>query len=102
MSPQLTREGTAPRSGRNTISHATLQTRPMNQRILIRYWEYIPAFRIAILIVRLLAVLVLVVSGIALLTIPSGWGVFNLLAAGAVLPFSFWVFNTAGKGWPTR
>jgi hypothetical protein len=100
MSPQLIAEGTAPRSTVRTTSRATLRTRPFNQRILIRSWEYIPAFRIAILTLRLLAALVLVVSGIALLSTSNGWGLFNLAAAFAVLPFSFWVFTTAAKGWP--
>ena len=102
MSAQLTRERTPPRSGTNTTSRATLRTRPRSQRILIRSWEYIPAVRITVLILRMLGVLVLAVEGIALLSI-SNWLGLPLLAVGvAVVPFSFWVFTTAAKGWPAR
>jgi hypothetical protein len=102
MPAQLTREGTPPRSGTSTTSRATLRTRPGIQRILIRSWEYIPAVRVTILILRLLAVLVLAFVGIALLSIPNWWGLLNLAAAFAVLPFSLWVFTTAAKGLPGR
>jgi len=83
-------------------SRATLRTRPRAQRILIRYWEYIPAVRITVLTLRLLAVVVLAVEGIALLSISNWWGLALLATAFAVLPFSFWVYTTATKGWPVR
>jgi hypothetical protein len=102
MSAQLTREGTSARSGMSTTSRATLRTRPRIQRILIRSWEYIPAVRVTILILRLLAVLVLAVEGIALLGISNWWGLSLLAVAVAVLPLSLWVFSTAAKGWPVR
>ena len=102
MSALLTREGTPPRSGTNATSRATLRTRPRSQRILIRSWEYIPAVRITVLILRLLAVLVLAVESIALLSISSWLGLPLLAVAFAVLPFSFWVYTTAAKGWPAR
>jgi hypothetical protein len=102
MSAQLTREGTLPRSGTSTTRRATLRTRPRIQRILIRSWEYIPAVRVTILILRLLAMLVLAFLGIALLSISNWWGLLNLAAAFAVLPFGLWVFTTAAKGLPGR
>jgi hypothetical protein len=102
MSAQITRQGTLPRSGPSTASRATLRTRPRVQRILIRYWEYIPPVRIAILTLRLLAVLVLTVVSIALLSISDAWGLLYLAGAVAVLAFSLWVFSTAAKGWPAR
>ncbi len=58
----------------SSASRATLRTRPRLQRTLIRYWEYIPAVRITALILRMLAVLVLAVEGIALLSISNVWG----------------------------
>jgi hypothetical protein len=102
MSAQLTRERTPPRSGTSTTSRAILRTRPRIQRILIRSWEYIPAVRVTVVILRLLAVLVLAVEGIALLSISNWWGLPLLAAAFAVLPFSLWVFTTAAKGLPGR
>lgn len=102
MSAQLTLEGTAPRSGMSTTSRATLRTRPRIQRTLIRSWEYIPAVRVTVLILRLLAVLVLLAEGIALLSISSGWGLPLLALPFVILPFSLWVFTTAAKGWPAR
>jgi hypothetical protein len=102
MSAQFTLDGTPPRSGTSTTSRATLRTRPRVQRILIRSWEYIPAVRVTVLILRLLAVLVLAIEGIALLSISNWWGLPLLAVAVAVLPFSAWVFTTAGKGWPVR
>ena len=102
MSALLTREGTPPQSGTCTTSRANLRTRPRIQRILIRSWEYIPAVRVTILILRLLAVLVLAVEGIALLSISNWWGLPLLAAAFDMLPFSLWVFSTAAKGLPER
>jgi hypothetical protein len=102
MSAQLTRERTPPRSGASTSSRASLRTRPRIQRILIRSWEYIPAFRVTVVILRLLAVLVLAVEGIALLSISNWWGLPLLAAAFAMLPLSLWVFTSAAKGWPGR
>jgi hypothetical protein len=102
MSAQLTVQGTRPRTGTNTTSRATLRTRPLSQRFLIRSWEYIPAVRITVLILRMLAVLVLAVEGIALLSISNWWGLPLLAVAFAVVPVSFWVFTTAAKGWPAR
>jgi hypothetical protein len=102
MSAQFTLEGTPPRSGMSTTSRATLRTRPLIHRLLIRYWEYIPAVRVTVLILRLLAVLVLAVEGIALLSISNWLGLPILAVAFAVLPFSLWVFTTAAKGWPVR
>ncbi len=102
MSAQFTLEGTPPRSGMSTASRATLRTRPRLQRTLIRYWEYIPAVRVTALILRMVAVLVLAVEGIALLSISNVWGLPILALAAVVLPFSLWVFVTAAKGWPVR
>jgi hypothetical protein len=102
MSAQLTGEATLPRSGVSTTSRAALRTRPLVQRILIRSWEYIPAVRIAILILRLLAVLVLAFVGIGQLSISNWWGLLSLAAAFAVVAFALWVFTTAAKGWPAR
>jgi hypothetical protein len=102
MSAQLTRDRTPPRSGRSTTSRATLRTRPRMQRIMIRSWEYIPAVRVTVLTLRLLAVLVLAVEGIALLSISNGWGLPLLALAFAVLPLGLWIFTTAAKGWPAR
>jgi hypothetical protein len=102
MSAQFTREGTLPRSGMSTVSRATLRTRPRIQRIVIRSWEYIPAVRVTLLTLRLLAVLVLTVVGIALLSTSNRWGLLDLALAFAVVPFSLWVFTTAAKGWPAR
>jgi hypothetical protein len=102
MSAQFVLEGTPPRSGTSTASRAALRTRPRIQRVLIRYWEYIPAVRVTVLILRLLAVLVLAVEAIALLSISSWWGLPLLAVAFAVLPFSLWVFTTAAKGWPVH
>jgi hypothetical protein len=102
MSAQFTLEGTPPRSGTSTVSRATLRTRPCIQRALIRSWEYIPAVRVTVLILRMLAVLVLTVEAIALFSISSWWGVPLLVVAIAVLPVSLWVFTTAAKGWPVH
>ncbi len=81
-------------------TRATLRTRPRIQRALIRSWEYIPAVRIAVLIVRLLVVLWLLFLGAALTAAGTGWGLTLLPAAGAVFAIALWVFNTARKGWP--
>ena len=81
-------------------TRATLRTRPHIQRTLIRSWEYIPAVRITVLIVRLLVVLWLLFLGAALTAAGAGWGLTMLPAAVAVFAIALWVFNTAKKGWP--
>jgi hypothetical protein len=101
MSAQLTHEGTRPRYGMST-TRAALRTRPRVQRILIRSLEYIPAVRAAILILRLLAVGVLAVFGIALLSASNWWGLASLALGFAVVLLALWVFTTAAKGWPAR
>jgi hypothetical protein len=92
----------APVSGPSAArpTRATLQTRPLIQRALIRSWEYIPAARISILIVRMLVVLWLLFLSGALLWANNAWGLTLLPAAGAVFAVAFWVFDTASKGWP--
>jgi hypothetical protein len=100
MSAQLTGQAAPPRPGLSTTSRAVLRTRPRIQRIMIRYWEYIPAVRVAVLTLRLLATLVLVITGIALLSAASWWGLAALAGAVAVASFALWVFTTAAKGWP--
>jgi hypothetical protein len=90
---------TPSRPGTMTASRATLRTRPRNQRILIRSWEYIPAARVTILIIRLLVVL-WIAFGAALLSGHNAWGWTLLPAAVALLALSVWVFTTAAKGWP--
>jgi hypothetical protein len=102
MSAQLTRQGTSQRSSTSTPSRATLRTRPRVQRILIRYWEYIPEVRAGVLALRLLATLVLVITGIALLSSSHWQGLLCLVGALAVASFALWVFTTAAKGWPVR
>jgi len=83
-------------------TRACLRTRPRNQRILIRSWEYIRPARITILIIRLLVALWLVILGTMLLSAGSAWGWALLPAAMAVLAVGVWVFTTAAKGWPAR
>jgi hypothetical protein len=92
----------APMSGSpaSRPTRATLQTRPMIQRALIRSWEYIPAVRVSILIVRLLVVLWLLFLGGALIWGGFAWGLTLLPAAAAAFAIARWVFNTAAKGWP--
>jgi hypothetical protein len=101
MSAQLTYQGTRPLSGMTT-TRAALRTRPRIQRILIRSLEYIPAVRAAILVLRLLAVGVLIVFGIALLSASNWWGLASLALGFTVAIFALWVFTTAAKGWPAR
>jgi hypothetical protein len=81
-------------------TRATLRTRPLIQRTLIRSWEYIRPVRVSILIVRLLVVLWLVFLGAALMSAGHAWGWILLPAAVAVLALSAWIFTTAAKGWP--
>jgi hypothetical protein len=81
-------------------SRATLKTRPRIQRALIRSWEYIPAVRVSVLAIRLLGMVVLIVVGIALLSISNWWGLLLLVVALVVVPLGLWIFTTAGKGWP--
>jgi hypothetical protein len=102
MSAQLTHEGTVPQFSLNATSRATLQTRPWIQRIMIRSWEYIPAVRGTILTLRMLAVLVLTITGITLLSNHDSWGWLSLGLAVTTLPVALWVFTTAAKGWPRR
>jgi hypothetical protein len=92
----------APVSGPSAArpTRATLRTRPMIQRALIRSWEYIRPVRISILVVRLLVVLWLLFLGGALMWGGYAWGAALLPAAVAVFAVAFWVFNTAEKGWP--
>jgi hypothetical protein len=92
----------APVSGSSAArpTRATLQTRPLIQRALIRSWEYNPAARISILIVRMLVVLWLLFLSGALLWANIAWGLTLIPAAGAVFAIAFWVFDTASKGWP--
>ena len=91
---------TSSRPGTMTASRATLRTRPRNQRILIRSWEYIPAARVTILVIQLLVALWIAFLGAALLWGDNAWGWTLLAAAVAVLALSVWVFTTAAKGWP--
>jgi hypothetical protein len=81
-------------------SRATLRTRPLVQRALIRSWEYSRPVRITVLALRLLAVLWLLFLGVALYSAGYAWGIAFLPAAVAVLMLSRWVFTTAAKGWP--
>ena len=88
------------RSSAARPARATLRTRPRIQRAFIRSWEYIQPVRVSILIVRLLVVLWLLFLGGALMWAGYAWGAALLPAAVAVFAVAFWVFNTAGKGWP--
>ena len=81
-------------------SRATLQTRPLIQRALVRYWEYIQPVRVTVLVIRLLVVVWMVVLGAILLSAGIAWGWILFPAAVAVFALSVWVFSTAGKGWP--
>jgi hypothetical protein len=54
-----------------------------------------------VLIIRLLVVAWLIVLGAVLMSSGHASGWILLPAAAAVAAFSTWVFNTAGKGWPT-
>ncbi len=83
-------------------ARATLRTRPVYQRALIRSWEYIQPVRVSILVVRLLVVLWLMFLGGALISGGWAWGWALLPAAGAVFAISLWVFHTAAKGWPAN
>jgi hypothetical protein len=83
-------------------TRATLRTRPLVQRALIRSWEYIRPVRITVLIVRLLVALWLVFLGALLMSGGYVWGWTLLPAAVAVFAIGLWVFNTAGKGWPVE
>jgi hypothetical protein len=95
-------DNTAPSSWSSAArpTRASLQTRPLIQRALIRSWEYIRPVRIGILIVRLLVALWLVFLGALLMSGGYVWGWTLLPAAVAVFTIGIWVFNTAGKGWP--
>jgi hypothetical protein len=101
MSAQVAHQASPPLFGMST-SRAVLRTRPLIQRALIRSWEYIPAVRAAVLAVRLLAALVVLVVGIALLSTANYWGLLDLAAAPAVVAVGLWIFTTAAKGWPAR
>lgn len=79
---------------------ATLRTRPLIQRALIRSWEYRRPIRSTLLALRMLVTLWLVFVGGALLSGGYTWGVALFPAAAAVAAISIWVFATAAKGWP--
>lgn len=81
-------------------SRATLRTRPLIQRALIRSWEYSKPVRVTLLVIRMLVVLWLLFLGAALMSAGYPWGWALLLAAVAVAALSGWVFATASKGWP--
>ena len=85
-----------------TPSRATLQTRPLVERALIRSWEYIRPVRITFLVIRMLVVMWLLI--LTALLVPAGyaWGWSMVPAAVAVLALSLWVFRTAEKGWPVE
>lgn len=87
-------------AARLTTSRATLQSRPLIQRALIRSWEYIKPIRVALLAFRLLVALWLVALGALLMSAGYTWGWALLPAAVAVTALSAWVFTTAAKGWP--
>jgi hypothetical protein len=91
----------APSSRSFAVSRATLRTRPLNQRALIRSWEYIRPVRVSVLAIRLLVALWLVVLGALLLSAGYGVGWVLFPSAAAVAAVGFWVFTTAAKGWPT-
>jgi hypothetical protein len=95
-------DNTAPssRSSAARPARATLQTRPLIQRTLIRSWEYIKPVRVSVLVIRLLVVLWLVSLGVLLMSAGTTWGWILLPSAVAVLALSVWVFTTAAKGWP--
>jgi hypothetical protein len=95
-------DNTAPssRSPAARPTRATLQTRPLIQRTLIRSWEYIQPVRVSVLVIRLLVVLWLVFLGVLLMSAGNTWGWILLPSAVAVLALSVWVFTTAAKGWP--
>jgi hypothetical protein len=80
-------------------TRATLRTRPLVQRALIRSWEYIRPVRVSILIVRLLVALWLVFLGVTLMSRGYVWGWTLLPGAMAVVAVGAWVFTTAAKGW---
>jgi hypothetical protein len=82
-------------------TRATLRTRPLVQRALIRSWEYSRPVRISILIVRLLVALWLVL-GALLMSGGYSWSWTLLPAAVAVFAIGVWVFKTAEKGWPVE
>jgi uncharacterized sodium:solute symporter family permease YidK len=81
-------------------TRATLQTRPMTQRALIRSWEYIRPVRAGVLAARLLVALWLTFLGVLLMSQGYVWGWTLLLGAVIVAEIGFWVFTTARKGWP--
>ena len=83
-----------------TPSRATLQTRPLVQRALIRSWEYSRPVRITVLVIRLLVVMWLFVLTNLLVSNGIAWGWSLPPAAVAVFALSLWVFTTAQKGWP--
>jgi hypothetical protein len=83
-----------------TPSRATLQTRPLIQRVSIRSWEYNRAARIAVLSIRLLVVMWLFVLTNLLVSSGQMWAWALVPAALAVFAIALWVFTTAQKGWP--
>jgi hypothetical protein len=93
-------ENTAPSAVRPTPSRATLRTRPMNQRMLIRSWDYIRPVRVALVTFRMLVVLWLIGLSVGLMTHGYAWAVVLLPAAAGVAALSAWIYVTATKGWP--
>jgi hypothetical protein len=81
-------------------TRAILRTRPRNQRIMIRSWDYIRPVRLAIVITRLLVAAWLVFLAVALLSGGYTWGLTLLAAAAVVVAVGIWAFTTAEKGWP--
>jgi hypothetical protein len=83
-----------------TPTRATLQTRPLIQRALIRSWEYSRPVRITVLAIRVLvAMWLFVLTG---LLVSHGYAAAYALVPAAVGVFAFglWVFKTGKKGWP--
>jgi hypothetical protein len=100
MSAQSIHRGTPPEFRLNSASRAVLRTRPRYQRIMIRSWEYIPAVRATILAGRLVAALVLVAVGTALIGQSNGWAAVTLAGAVAAAALGSWIFAIASRGWP--
>jgi hypothetical protein len=81
-------------------TRATLKTRPLIQRALIRSWEYIGPVRATLLAIRMLAVFWMIISGALLMSAGINWGWILLPGALVAFALSGWVFSTAAKGWP--
>jgi hypothetical protein len=83
-----------------TPSRATLQTRPLIQRALIRSWEYSRPVRITVLAIRVLVAMWLFVLTAILESHGHVWAYALVPAAVGVFAYGLWVFTTAQKGWP--